>query len=46
MKTKQKGDLMIKLVVKVPQTDDKDILEAVKKMDQFYKGDVRNGLKL
>jgi len=46
MKTKQKGDLMIKLVVKVPQTDDKEMLEAVKKMNQFYKGDLRSGLKL
>jgi molecular chaperone DnaJ len=46
MKTKKKGDLMIKLVVKVPQTDDKDMLEAVKKMDQLYIGDVRSGLKL
>jgi DnaJ-class molecular chaperone len=46
MKTKQKGDLLIKLVVKVPQTEDKEILEAVEKMNQFYEGDVRSGLKL
>jgi molecular chaperone DnaJ len=45
-KTKQRGDLMIKLVVKVPQTDDRDILDAVEKMDGFYKEDLRKDLKL
>jgi molecular chaperone DnaJ len=46
MKTKQKGDLMVKLFVKVPQTDDQEILEAAAKMAKFYKEDVRSGLKL
>jgi molecular chaperone DnaJ len=45
-KTKQKGDLMVKLVVKVPKTKDKDILEAVQKMDRLYKEDVRKGVRL
>jgi len=45
-KTKRKGDLMVKLVVKVPQTDDSETLEAAGKMDQHYKGDVRAGIRL
>ena len=45
-KTKRKGDLMVKLVVKVPQTDDSETLEAAGKMDQHYKGDVRGGIRL
>jgi molecular chaperone DnaJ len=45
-KTKQRGDLMVKLVVKVPQTDDSEMLEAANKMDQHYKGDVRAGIRL
>jgi DnaJ-class molecular chaperone len=45
-KTKQKGDLMVKLIVKVPKTGDKAILEAVEKMDRLYKEDVRKGIRL
>jgi molecular chaperone DnaJ len=45
LKTKKKGDLMVKLVVKVPKTDDGEILEAVKKMDSLYKGDVRKDIR-
>jgi molecular chaperone DnaJ len=45
-KTKQQGDLMVKLVVKVPQTDDREVLEAVKKMDRLYKEDVRTRIRL
>jgi DnaJ-class molecular chaperone len=45
-KTKQKGDLMVKLVVKVPKTEDEDILEAVQKMDTLYKEDIRKGIRL
>ena len=46
IKTKQKGDLMVKLVVKVPQTDDREILEAAKKMGSFYKKDLRSDIRL
>jgi DnaJ-class molecular chaperone len=46
LKSKERGDLMVKLVVKVPQTDDKEILEAAEKMERFYKEDVRQGLQL
>jgi molecular chaperone DnaJ len=45
-KTKQRGDLMVKLVVKVPQTDDKGTLEAVEKMDKFYKEDLRSHIRI
>jgi molecular chaperone DnaJ len=45
-KTKSRGDLMVKLVVKVPQTDDREVLEAVEKMDRFYDGDVRRDLRV
>jgi len=45
-KTKQKGDLLVKLVVKVPKTDDGEILRAVEKMDQFYEEDLRRDIRL
>lgn len=45
-KTKNRGDLLVKLVVKVPKTDDREILEAAGKMDRFYREDVRASLKL
>jgi molecular chaperone DnaJ len=45
-KTKQQGDFMVKLVVKVPQTDDREVLEAVEKMDRLYKEDVRARIRL
>jgi len=44
-KTKQRGDLMVRLVVKVPKTDDREILEAVRKMDRYYEEDVRRELR-
>jgi molecular chaperone DnaJ len=46
LKTKARGDLMVKLVVKVPQTDDKKILEAAGEMDRYYKGDLRKDIRL
>lgn len=45
-KTKQRGDLMVKLVVKVPKTDDREIVEAIRKMDRYYEEDVRRTLRL
>jgi DnaJ-class molecular chaperone len=45
-KTKQRGDLMVKLIVKVPKTDDREILEAIRKMDRYYDEDVRRALRL
>lgn len=37
---------MVKLVVKVPQTDDKGVLEAIEKMDGFYREDLRKNIRL
>jgi len=45
-KTKRKGDLMVKLTVKVPQTDDAEILQAARKMERFYGEDVRKEIRL
>lgn len=45
-KTRQNGDLYIKLIVKVPKTSDKETLEAVKKLDSLYAGDVRAAIRL
>jgi len=45
-KTKQKGDLLIRLVVKVPKTEDKEALDAAEKIERLYQGDVRAGLRL
>jgi molecular chaperone DnaJ len=45
-KTKKNGDLMVKLVIRVPQTDDKEALEAVKKLDGLYKEDLRRDISL
>lgn len=45
-KTKQRGDLMLKLVVKVPKTDDPTILEAAENMNRFYEGNLRGDIRL
>jgi len=46
LKTKTRGNLMVKLVVKVPQTEDPEILAAVQKMDGMYKEDVRSSIRI
>ena len=46
LKTKQRGNLMVKLVVKVPKTDDREILKTVKEMDKLYQADLRKEIKL
>jgi len=46
LKTKQRGDLMVKIVVKVPKTVDREILKAVEKMDKLYQVDLRKEIKL
>ena len=45
-KTKQRGDLMVKLIVKVPKTDDREVLEMVGKIDRHYTEDVRKDIHL
>ncbi len=44
-KTKKRGDLMIRLVVKVPRTDDEEVLRAAENMDRFYQEDVRKTIR-
>ena len=46
IKSKKRGNLLVKLVVKVPKTSDKEILEAAESMDKFYSEDVRAGIAL
>jgi molecular chaperone DnaJ len=45
-KKKKRGDILVKLIVKVPKTDDQDMLEAARKMDALYKGDIRKDVRL
>jgi molecular chaperone DnaJ len=45
-KTGKKGDLFIRLVVKVPETDEQEILDLVKKTESFYPSDVRAGIRI
>jgi len=45
-KTKRRGDLLVKLVVKVPEADNREVIEAAEKMDSYYRGDVRQGIRL
>ena len=46
LKTKNKGNLLVKLVIKVPQTDDPEMLAAARKMDTFYKENLRGSLRI
>ena len=46
LKTKISGDLYVTIRVQVPETDDQEALAAAKKLDTFYKGNVRQGIKL
>lgn len=46
LKTKKRGDLLVRLVIKVPQTEDEEILEAAAKMDRLYEKDIRADLRL
>ncbi len=45
-KTKTYGDLMVKLNVRVPRTDDPGVLEAAERLEKAYEGDVRKNLRL
>jgi molecular chaperone DnaJ len=46
LKTGVRGDMLVKLVVKVPQTADSEAMEAAKKLDQYYRGDLRKDIRL
>ena len=43
-KTGNKGNLLIKLKVLVPKTEEKEILDAVEKLNSLYTEDIRSGL--
>ena len=45
-KTKTRGDLLAKLAVKVPRTEDPSALEAAAAMEKQYEADVRKELRL
>ncbi len=45
-KTKKRGDLLVKLVVKLPEADNDEVVQAAEKMESYYRGDVRQGLRL
>ncbi len=45
-KSNQRGDLMVKLIVKVPKTDDSEVLEAAEKIDRSYEKDLRGDIRL
>jgi len=46
MKTKARGDLMVKLIVKIPQTRDTEAMEAAEKIERFYKENLRKNIIL
>ena len=46
LKTKQKGDMFIKLKVVLPKTSDDKKLEEIKKLESLYKKDVRAAINL
>ncbi len=45
-KTGTKGDLLVKLSVQVPGTDDAEVLRAAELMERHYGEDVRRGIRL
>jgi DnaJ-class molecular chaperone len=45
-KGKKTGDLLVKLVVRIPKTDDPEVLEFVKRLDGLYAGDLRSHLRM
>jgi len=46
LKTKQKGDMFVKLKVVLPKTSDDKKLEEIKKLESLYKKDIRSAIKL
>lgn len=45
-RSKTQGDLMVRLLVKVPRTDEEAHLKAAKDLDALYQGDIRADLRL
>jgi len=46
LKTKQKGDMFVRLKVVLPKTADDKKLEEIKKLESLYKTDIRSAIKL
>lgn len=46
VKTRKRGNLMVKLLVKVPVTDDRDVKDAARNLDRFYRKDIRSGIRM
>lgn len=46
LKTKVPGDLYVTVRVQVPSADNAEALEAAQKLDRFYKGDIRQNIRL
>ncbi len=45
-KSKKYGDIMVKMIIKVPQTDDHDALEAAQKLESLYRDNIRKDVRL
>lgn len=46
MKTKKRGDFMVRLSVVVPSSREEEAVDAARKLDSFYREDVRKGIRL
>jgi molecular chaperone DnaJ len=45
-RTKKRGDLLLKLVIKVPKSSQQELIQAAEKIEDFYGEDVRSNVKL
>jgi DnaJ-class molecular chaperone len=45
-RTKRRGDMLLKLVVKMPGSSEQELVQAAEKIENFYRKDVRSKLKL
>lgn len=45
-KNKKYGDIMVKLIIKVPRTDDHEALEAAQKLEALYRENIRKDVRL
>ena len=46
LKTKVAGDLFVTVRVQIPQTQDQEALDLARKLDKFYRGDMRESIHL
>ncbi len=46
LKTKVPGDLYVTVKIQVPETDAEEAVAAAQTLDRFYKGDLRQSIKL